>query len=373
MKKVLTILLASLLTLTLFAGCGKNNENPDNGGGGNTEKKLKVACLLNGNLGDKSFFDSANNGMKLVKEQLGADTKVIEMGFDNTKWETVLLDTSEQDYDIIVVGTYQMQEILEKVAPQYPEKKYIIFDSSVNYEKGKFENVYAITFKQNEASFLAGALASMIASDATLNPSGKNIIGAVGAMEIPVINDFIVGYIDGAVHNNKDTKVSVSYIGDFNDTAKAKELAIAQYKLGAAISMNVAAQAGLGLMEAAALENKYAIGVDADQALSLLGSKPEQANKIVSSVMKNIDNVVLLSIKKHIEGTLPYGKTESLGIQEGAVGLADNEIYQKIATEEMRTAIKALEGQVKSGEIKVKSAFDMTAEDIKALRDSVNP
>jgi len=372
MKKIFAfVLVASIMLLVVGCGGSQQNQQGQQNSGGNGDLP-KVACLLNGNLGDKSFFDSANAGMKLIADELGVETKVVEMGFDNTKWEPTLLDISEQDYDIIIVGTYQMQEILEKVAPQFPDKKYIIFDSEVNYEEYDLQNVYSITFKQNEASYLAGALAAMIAQDSSIG-NGKKIISLVAGMDIPVINDFVVGYIQGAKDTVSDIKVAVSYIGDFNDTAKAKELALSQFDLGSSIGFNVAAQAGLGLIDAAAAADAYAIGVDADQALALMETNPDAANKIVTSVLKNIDQAILRAVQLHIEGNLPYGKTEVLGIKEKAVGLADNEIYRKIATDDMIAKVEELQKKIENGEIEVMTAFDMTSDEINELKQSVQP
>ncbi len=392
MKKMWATVAAMLVIVSVLAACGGNNSSEPSGKtpdapsasssqapsasapADNGQKLPKVVALLNGNLGDKSFFDSANNGMKLVKEQVGAETKVIEMGFDNTKWEPTLLDVSDQDYDIIIVGTWQMQEILQKVAPQYPDKKYIIFDSAVDYAKGNLNNVYSITFKQNEASYLAGALAAMIASGSELpNSNGKKLISAVAGMDIPVINDFLAGYIQGAKDAVSDIKVAISYVNDFNDTAKAKELALAQFKMGSSVGFNVAAQAGLGLIDAAGNEGKYAIGVDADQALSMMDSNPNTAKLIVSSVLKNIDNVLLRSVKMHIEGTLPYGKEDVLGVKEQAVGLADNEVYQSLVPQSMRDKLAELQSKIESGEIAVPSAFSLQPDEFAALKDSVKP
>ncbi|SCH38021.1 Purine nucleoside receptor A [uncultured Clostridium sp.] len=384
MKKFLAVLLTMSMTAAMLAGCGGSKEESvtdtetskteETGGDTASAELPKIACLLNGNLGDKSFFDSANEGMKLIHDELGCETNVIEMGFDNTVWETTLYEVSDQDWDIIIVGTYQMQEVLEKVALEYPDKKYIIFDSSVSYDKADYSNVYSISFKQNEASYLAGALAAMIAADDSLPLSnGKKMISVVAAMDIPVLNDFILGYIQGATDTEPDTKVAISYIGDFNDTAKAKDLAKAQFNLGSSVAFNVAAQAGLGMIEAAGESQKYAIGVDADQAMALADSQPEQSKVIVTSVMKNIDQVLLLSVKRHIAGELPYGTVEALGMEENAVGLAINDIYDGIATDDMKAKVEELQGKIQSGEIKVNSAFTMTDDEIKAVKDSVAP
>lgn len=362
-KKLAFILCLLVLFTTVFAGCGSKEAATDDSAA--KSDKLKVVCLLNGNLGDKSFFDSANQGMEMIKEQLDVDTKVVEMGFDNTAWESTLYEFADSDYDVIIVGTYQMQELLAKVAPEYPDKKFIIFDSEV-----AADNVYSITFKQNEASYLAGALASMMAADpAKTNGEGK--IGIVTAMDIPVLNDFVVGYIQGATETVPGTKVAVSQIGDFSDTARAKELATAQYNSGVSVCMHAAAQAGLGVIDAAKTMKTWAIGVDADQAMALATDDPAASAQIVTSVMKNIDQVLLRAIQKHIDGTLPYGKTESLGIADKAVGIADNDIYKGIATPEMVAKVADLQAKIESGDIKVKSAFDMSTEEIAAYKASV--
>lgn len=345
MKKLLTLVLVLALTASLAVGAAMAEGEP-----------LKIICLLNGTLGDKSFFDSAAAGIALINENVeNVEATYVEMGYDSAVWATTLADVSDGDYDIIIVGTYQLQDPLQEIAPQYPDNKYIIFDSNVDYSAGDCDNVYSISFKQNEASYLAGALAAMLAEQ-----EGKNTISAVGAMEIPVINDFIVGYIQGATDYNPDIKVITSYVGNFNDTAIAKELAEIQINNGACVCFNVASQAGLGMLEAAAEGGVYAIGVDADQAEALAGDgKTDVAEHIVSSVLKNIDQVLLYSVQRHVEGTLPYGTEEPLGMVEKAVGLADNEdYYRAMTTEDMRAKIDALAEKINGGEIDVLSAFD---------------
>lgn len=364
-KKLALILCLVMLVTTVFAGCGSKEEPADEAA--SNSDQLKVVCLLNGNLGDKSFFDSANQGMEIIKDQLDVDTKVVEMGFDNTAWESTLYEFADSDYDVIIVGTYQMQELLAKVAPEYPDKKFIIFDSEV-----AGDNVYSITFKQNEASYLAGALAAMMAADSTMT-NGQGKIGTVLAMDIPVLNDFLVGYIQGSTDAAPGTTVSVSQIGDFADTARAKELATAQYNSGVSVCLQVAAQAGLGVIDAAKTMKTYAIGVDADQAMALATDDPEASAQIVTSVLKNIDQVLFRAIQKHIDGTLPYGTTESLGIKDKAVGIADNDIYKGIATADMVAKVADLQAKIESGDIVVKSAFDMTTEEIAAYKAQVEP
>jgi basic membrane protein A and related proteins len=332
------------------------------------KKELSIILLIPGRLGDKSFFDSANRGMSLIKEQLGVKTKVVEIGTDSTKWEPSLLDAVEGPYDIIISGN-TMTELMNATAVKYPNKRFINFDTSIEATP---KNVYSMFYSTNDVGFLAGATAALVTgSKMTLaNPDKK--IGFLGGMDIPGINDFLVGYIEGARYVDKRMKVFVSYAGSFTDPAKGKELSLVQYNSGVDISYNVAGGTGLGLIDAAKDKNRYAIGVDSDQAALFSDTDPVKAQHILTSTVKNIDQAILRAVKLHIAGTLPYGSHEVLGVKAGGVGLARNAYYLTIPAD-IRAKLDKITADISSGAIKVDSAFDMTSEQVKALRDSVKP
>lgn len=366
MKKWLSILMVVLMSAVMLTGCG----NSDQGKKETTkaQKGQKVLLLLNGTRGDKSFFDSAAAGIEKAKQEFGLETKIIEMGntpADQPKWEPTLAEVSEEDWDLIIVGTYQMQEVLAKVAPQYPKKKYVIFDSSLDFKSGKFPNVYAITYKQNEASYLAGSLAGKM--------SKTNKIGFIGGMDIPVINDFMLGFVTGAKAANPNIKATVSYIGNFNDSAKGKEIGLAQYNQGTDIIFQAASQAGLGVVDAAKESKKFAIGVDSDQAMFFKDSNPEKANLILTSVMKRIDNSLLRTLKLFLDGKLPFGTEESLGIKEKAVGLAENELYNKNIPEDVRKYVTDVQAKILNDQIKVDTAFGMDNNKLNEIKNTLKP
>lgn len=367
MNKILAILFAALLVLS---SCAKKEEPKPVA----EIPTLKIVLLLNGTLGDKSFFDSAANGMTMVKAEMGkaVETKVIEMGYDQSKWEPTLLDVSEGPWDVVILGTWQMTEALQKVAKDHPAKHYIIFDTEVDYSLG-MANVYSILYSQNEASFLAGALGSLVTSSSMPLANKQKIIGFLGGMDIPVINDFLVGYIEGARYIDPDTKVAISYIGSFDDSAKGKEMALAQYARGADIGYNVAGQAGLGQLDAAKDAKRYAIGVDSDQAAIFATSDADKARLITTSVLKRIDNSLLRAIQMHVKGNAPYGKSETLGFAEECVGLAKNDIYTQVVPAEIRAKLDEIEKKIMAGEIKVGTAFNLSTEELNKIRNAVKP
>lgn len=388
MKRLSIVILVVLIALMPLAGCAgdggktgtqgsetqgseaqsteaQNTEAPTGG----DAKAPRVILLVPGNLGDKSFFDAANQGVELIKSELHAETKVVEMGTDATKWEPNFLDAIDAKYDIIISGN-ATTEIMNTLAAQYPDQKFINFDTM---ESAPPANVYSMFYSTNQVSFMAGACAALVTGSDMPLANPEPLIGFLGGMDIPGINDFLVGYIQGAQYVNPDIKVFVSYAGDFGDPAKGKELTLVQYSSGADVIFNVAGGTGLGLMDAAKESDRYAIGVDSDQALLFEDTDPEKAAHIVTSAVKYIDQALLRAVKRHVEGTLPYGTHEEMGIKEAGVGLAENSYYTKLLPESAREQLKGIEQDIIDGKITVQSAFGMETKAIDDLRESVKP
>jgi basic membrane protein A len=358
------VLLVCLPLALVSAGGAKDSGSA----GGTGSKALRVALLINGNLGDKSFHDSANNGMMLVRDKLGCQVRVVEVGYDDSKWEPALRDLCDEKYDIVVCGTWQMQEIVTKLAPEYPNQKMIVYDTSMEYEndaRGAFKNIYSMEYKQNEGSYLVGVLA------ASMSKSG--IIGFVGGMDNTVIRDFLVGYIQGAKDTIPNIKVITSFVGNFTDTAKAKELSFAQYQMGADVIFSAAANAGEGTLQASKERGKLVVGVDSDQAMLYQNTDPELAKLIMSSMLKRVDESILLAVQQAIAGTLPWGTRAVLGINESCIGLADNSIYQSVVPANIRNLVLDNTKKIQANQIKVVSAFGMDQAAFTQFINAVRP
>ena len=374
MNRNLVLMLMGLIMALVMAACGgsptattdagsSTSAEPTEEGAGAAESDtgetpLKVILFVNGLLGDKSFFDSAQRGVDQAVKDFGIEAKTIEAGDDQTQWEAAIIDTLEnEEFDILIFGTFQMIEYLERFAPEYPDKKFIIYDAPVNYENGCCDNVYSVTYKQNEGSYLAGVYAAAMTTQNLDGMNPETIIGSIGGYEIPVIMDFIVGYEQGAKETNPDIQIIRQFANSWDDPAKGKELAKAQFSQGADIVFQIAAGTGQGVFEAAAEDGRYAIGVDSDQALIVEAADPDQAARILTSMMKNVDNSLHRAIDLHLKGELPYGQIEELGIAEGGVGLARNKYYDELTPVDVKALVDEAEQKILNGEITVETGF----------------
>ncbi|MEK4462671.1 BMP family ABC transporter substrate-binding protein [Paenibacillus odorifer] len=377
-KKVLSLLL--LMVMVLVTACGNNTSN--NGSSANTGSnaaeggetgagdKLKVVLLIPGTLGDKSFFDSANNGLQKVKDELGAETKVVEMGVDKTKWEPTFNDIASEDWDVIISGGSEITEMFNATAELYPDKKFINYDTDIDEAP---DNMYNMSYATNEVSFLAGAVAALATQSDMPNATPENVIGFVGGMDIPGINAFLVGYIQGAQYVDPDVKVAVSYAGDFVNPAKGKELSLIQYNSGVDVIFNVAGGTGLGIFDAAKEKKKYAIGVDSDQAMLINDTDSEKANLIVTSSIKKIDTAILGAVKRLQEGTLEMGKRDVLSFVDDGVGIAENDIYKNVFPADLQAKVEEVKQKLINKEVKVDNAMGMETAEVEAIRNAVKP
>lgn len=345
------MLMVLCLTLTGCARDGKITKDD--------KKDLNILLLINGTLGDKSFFDSAEAGMKLIKEKYPEiTTKTIEMGTDETKYNAILEENvSSKSYDIIVVGTWQLKDKVQKISEKYPEQNFILFDDNANDGEKKYDNIYSILYKQNEGGFLAGALAGLVENGEGYDFAKKTRnIGLIGGMDNKIVKDFLLGFEDGAKYIDKDIKVLTSYVGNFTDAIKAKDLANILYKeKGVDIIFNAASIAGLGIIDSAAETEHYVIGVDSDQA-ALLGE--EKAKYILTSILKRVDTSLLRAIDKYKAGEKIFGTTEFLGIKDDAIGIADNEFYKNTVSESDRAKINEIIEELKADKITIRSEFN---------------
>lgn len=384
MKRKLALLMAMFMAAgALLSGCaapepedapqgGSQNDSQDTPASSGTSAKFegdpseyKVALMIPGNLGDKSFFDASFRAIGMLEDAYGMDVDYVEVGTDASKHYPAYVDLCEKGYDLILTVSSNGDDALSMVAEEYPDQKFINVDGEMDDLPA---NIYIVAPKNNELSFLAGAVAALKAEEL-----GETAIGFVGGMDIPGINEFLVGYIEGAQQINPDIRVASSYVGSFTDTAKGKENALLMYDSGVSVIFTAAGQSGLGVIDAAVQRGKFVIGVDSDQAGALKESQPDMAAVIITSAVKNIPETTVNIVGKAMAGEIPYGTKEWYGLAEGAVGIVENEYYEELLNADARAKVSELQEKVVSGELVVTETKGMSTEELASIRDSVRP
>ncbi len=318
-------------------------------------KTLSVLLYVDGALGDLGFFDSANSGIERAGRQLGVSTKVIQNN-DSTQWQSQLLAlASSHRYDVMVLDATDptMGPAVGVMIKQYPQQRVIDFDDN---QYAKVANVSSIIYKQNEGSFLAGALAAMVVDSHLKYDSGKKIIGMVGGVAIPVIKDFEVGYVAGARAVAPRISVRSTYIGGSggNDTWANKpagaRLAHSFYNQGAAVVYAVAGGSGLGVLQQSTSSGRYSIGVDSNQDNYAPGH-------VIGSVVKRVDNSVFDLINLALKGKLQGRHIYYYGLQNNGVALTRDAETRGIIPASMYAKLDVLAAEVAKGQIKVPTAL----------------
>lgn len=339
------LIAASTLMLGIgLTACGTSNATTNSGTAAaattSGHKQLKVAYVISGDLGDKSFFDSGYAGLQQAQKDFGIQFKVIQ-STNASDWEPNLQAAAQGGYDVVIAAASQMHDALVQVAPEFPKTKFVYIDDTITGP-----NIASVTFAQNEGSFVTGALAALFTENSTLPGVVHNhTIGWVGGQDIAVLHDFLVGFEQGAKSIDPQAKVLVSWAGTFNDPGKGKEAALALYNQGASVVADVAGGTGVGVLEAASDAGKYAIGVDSNEDNLYPGH-------VLTSQLKNVNVAVYNEIKAVEDGTWKAGHTE-LGLKNGGVGITDMSVMGDKISSQTRQQLADIVKKVQDGQIVV--------------------
>jgi basic membrane protein A len=290
-----------------------------------------------------------------AQSTLGVKTKVVPQPDPNQYKTQLLALTANHRYDLVIVdtGDATLAAAVGALIKRSPDQKIIDYDDTT-YVNDK--NVTTIRYQQNEGSFLAGALAAMVADSNLKYVSHRKIVGMVGGMKEQVILDFKDGYVQGAKTVDSKMSVNVTYIGGSggNDTWENKpagaRLAKSLYDQGSSVVYQVAGGSGLGVLAQSITNGRYAIGVDSNQDSLAKGH-------VIGSVTKRVDNSLFDLIKLDMGGKLISHHTYIYGLKNHGVSLTRDSETNSIIPTSMYKRLDALAAKVGSGKIKVKSEY----------------
>ncbi|MFC7130798.1 BMP family lipoprotein [Haloferax chudinovii] len=237
--------------------------------------------------GDQAFNDLALQGLQTAAEEYDIEIQQVEET-NQSNYQTVqsrLAESTNPDYDLVVLVSYNHTQALQTNAEAYPDQNWMLINDSIDQP-----NVAGYTWANHQMSFQAGVLAGTMTTR-ELSYEGNSLdpetstVGFVGGVDGSLINAFERSYRAGVEWVDENLDVTVGYIGNYTDTQTANNIATSQYDAGADIVYHAASAAGQGVFQAAQDANRFAIGVDADQSVTL----PEYQDVIMGSAVKYIN------------------------------------------------------------------------------------
>lgn len=295
----------------------------------------KVGLVLDkGGKDDKSFNTSAFEGATKAQKELGIELKYVE-AMDDAAFENLHRSFANKNFDLIIGIGFSQVDAIKKVAGQFPDKKFAIVDGEV-----KAPNVRSLLFEEHEGSYLIGAIAAL---------KSKGKVGFIGGMDVPLIRRFEMGYEAGIKKVNPKSQLISNFVGitsdAWNNPAKAKELALAQYNSGVDVIFVAAGASGTGAFDAAEEKKKFAIGVDSNQNWIKPGL-------ILTSMLKRVDVAVYNAIKDSKEGRFSGGIVR-YGLKDKGIDYALDSNNDKIFDIQIRKSADEIKAQLISGKISV--------------------
>ncbi len=289
---------------------------------------------------DKSFNESAFGGASRWADETGGSFAEVELQSDAQR-EQALRRFAEAGNNPIVMAGFAFATALDTVSQDYPDTTFVIIDMVVDQP-----NVRSVVFNEHEGSYLVGMLAAMA--------SETDTVGFIGGMDIPLIRKFGCGYAQGVMAVNGGATVIANMTGTtpsaWNDPVKGSELTISQISQGADVIYAAAGGTGVGVLQTAADEGVYSIGVDANQNYLHPGS-------VLTSMLKRVDNAVYdaFTAGEGVETGINV-----MGLSNGGVGYAVDEFNEALLTEDMIAEVEAAAAAIASGELVV---HDYTSDD----------
>jgi basic membrane protein A len=300
-----------------------------------------------GGRGDKSFNDGAFAGATRAQRDLAARVRYVEPG-EGSDREAGLRLLAAEGMDLVVGVGFIFTDDVTQVAREYPRVRFAGVDYSLATDSlGRVipppANVLALKFREEEGSFLVGALAALV--------GGSKRLGFVGGMDVPLIHKFEAGYRAGVLHVCPDCRVVAQYAGvtpeAFKNPGRGKELALSQYQSGVNVIFHASGSTGLGVFEAARAAGKKAIGVDADQYA-------EAPGYVLTSMVKRVDEAVYDALKLVKEERF-VGGVRVLGLRERGVDYVYDERNRALIPAAARARVEALRDSIIAGHIAVPS------------------
>lgn len=352
-QKILKRLAAVCLAATVVTGmtaCQMKKEKVQETKKTEEKADMKFGLILpTEGLGDKNFCDMGYEGLLMAQEDFGIEFDYAEPKSISDYESCFRMYAESGDYELILGLGSGQSDALSVVAGEFPEQKFGIVDSQVD-----MPNVSCYSTKWPEQTFLCGVLAGLGTLDERFEKSNSdNVIGVVLGADYPSLRSGAIGFEAGARYVNPNCEVLEAVVGDFNDPAKGKEVALSMYDRGADFIQHIAGASGLGVFSAAKEADGYAIGVGKSQSYI-------DPDYIIATSVGNVHLMIYNEVKTTLDGTWEPG-VHNWGIKEDAVGFSNEDSSIEIPEDTLKI-IDEIKAEVAEGTLIPPSTEEELAE-----------
>jgi basic membrane protein A len=293
-----------------------------------------------GKVDDRTFNEFAYQGMMRAVKEFGLKSAFIETQ-QPTDYEKNIEQLISTGSEMIITVGFMLGDATRKMALKYPHVQFAIVDFAYD---PPVVNIVGLTFAEDQAGFLAGALAGLMTQTKT--------VGMVAGVEIPPVIRFRKGYEAGVKYVCPTCQLLVVYIDSFADPARGKTAALSQRDEGADVIFGSGGTTGSGAILGASQAGIWVLGVDQDEYVTTFKQgEVKGANKLLSSAMKRIDNAVYGTVKMAVEGTFKGG-TQVFDASNDGIGLAPFHATESAVSETVKTKLQEIAAGLKAGTIK---------------------
>ncbi len=304
---------------------------------------FNVALMITGEVGGNPIYEMMAAGALRSGEKNGFDVKVVEGGYNASRWEQTLISlVATMKYDIVVTFTEGMPQSVERAAKMFPNQKLILIDGTAP----QMANVFSLGFRDEEMSYLAGYFAGLVSNSTMAQTNDQKRVALVAGDTYPAMTNKMKPAFEKGVRD-ADDEIQTFYTvaGSWSDPRKGKDIAAALFSQGVNVVYAIAGGTSAGIIQEAAAQQRYFIGADSN----IIHLNPDV---ILACTLKKADMAIEKVLTEAFKGELEFGTTQRWGIAEGVISFTFDDLdYIKRVPETIRLKMLELFELLKDGEI----------------------
>jgi basic membrane lipoprotein Med (substrate-binding protein (PBP1-ABC) superfamily) len=295
-----------------------------------------VALLTPGSISDGGWNQGAHEGLLRIRDALGAEVSHVETKTP-AEFEEGFRDYASRGFDLVFGHGFEYQEAAARVGAEFPATVFVTTSGSTVRP-----NVAPMVFELEQATYLCGVVAGR------MSESGN--VGMIGGIDLPSIRSTFIAFRAGVRSVRPEARVAEVFIGNFDDTAAAREAALALLEEGADFLIHQANDAGRGVFQAvseraAAGARVFAFGTNRDQSAMA-------PDVVLASATLDLPGAFVEVARRVRDGDF-RAEPLRLGMAQGVVGFVPNPALADRMPEALRQEVSALEARIRSGEVRV--------------------